>query len=62
MQQYVAMEVSEGAYDISCPDPECDKNGVLQAAEIENFAGKEVADRHRIIRLNTGMKERRKAN
>jgi hypothetical protein len=23
MQQYITFEVMEGAYDISCPDPEC---------------------------------------
>ena len=23
MQQYITFEVMEGAYDISCPDPDC---------------------------------------
>ena len=26
-------EVMEGAYEISCPDPECEKQGVLQMAD-----------------------------
>ncbi len=54
MQQYVTFEVSEGAYDISCPDPECDKQGVLQMSEIEAIAGRDMAEKHKVFRLNTG--------
>ncbi len=54
MLQYLTFEVMAGAYDISCPDPACDKQGVLQLTEIENMAGKDVADKHKAFRLNTG--------
>ncbi len=53
MLQYVMFEVSEGAYDISCPDPECEKQGVLQLLEVEAIAGGDVAEKHRRFRLNT---------
>ena len=45
------------AYDISCPDPECEKQGVMHMSEIENLVGKELADKHKMFRLNTGKKE-----
>ena len=36
MVRYVTMEVTEGAYEISCPDSECEKQeGRLQMSEIE---------------------------
>ena len=54
MAQYLTFEVMSGSYDISCPDPDCDKEGVIQLNEIENLAGKEVSEKHRRFRLNTG--------
>ncbi len=42
------------AYDISCPDPDCEKQGVMQMAEMETLAGKDIMDKHRAFRLNTG--------
>ena len=55
--QYVTYEVMASAYDISCPDPECEKQGVMHMSEIENLVGKELADKHKMFRLNTGKKE-----
>lgn len=54
MGQYVTFEVMSGSYDISCPDPDCDVQGVLQLGEIENLAGKDVFEKHKRFRLNTG--------
>jgi len=53
MTQYITYEVSERAYDISCPDPECDAKGELTAAEIYELAGPEVSERHKAVRLDT---------
>ena len=47
-------EIMEGAYDISCPDLDCDKQGVMQMPEMESIVGKEVMDKHRSFRLNLG--------
>ena len=54
MHYYISMEVREGAYDISCPDMECEKQGVLSIPDMEAIVGKEIMDRHRLNRLNTG--------
>ena len=54
MHHYITFEVMQGAYDISCPDPECDKQGVLNLGEMELVVGKETMDKHRAFRLNTG--------
>ena len=39
METYIVQEVSELAYDISCPDPTCERQGVLQLHELEFIAG-----------------------
>jgi E3 ubiquitin-protein ligase RNF144 len=54
MAHYIGTEIMSGAYDISCPDPECEKQGVLQMDEMEDIVGKELVDKHRNYRLNTG--------
>ena len=54
MHQYITFEVMQGAYDIACPDPDCDRQGVLTLPEMENIVGKETMDKHRAFRLNTG--------
>jgi hypothetical protein len=54
MQQYIGFEVMSSAYDISCPDPECEKQGVMQIPEMEALVGKELMDKHKTFRLNTG--------
>jgi len=53
MVRYITFEVMAGAYDISCPDQECDKQGVLKLSEVEEIVGKELGDKYRGFRLNT---------
>jgi len=53
MQQYIMFEVMEGAYDISCPDPGCPIQGVLNQQQMESLTDKELMDKHRTFRLNT---------
>ena len=49
------MEVSEAAYEISCPDSECEKqDGKIQMSEIEILAGSELFEKHKSFRLDTG--------
>ena len=55
MAQYITFEVMSGSYDISCPDPDCDIQGVLELPEVESFAGKDVSEKHKRFRLNTGQ-------
>ena len=43
-----------GAYEISCPDSQCPKEGVFLIDEIEKIVGKELSDKHMGFRLNTG--------
>ena len=50
MQQYIAFEVMEGAYDISCPDPDCPTQGVLTQHQMERLTDKELLDKHRTFR------------
>ncbi|XP_063242071.1 probable E3 ubiquitin-protein ligase RNF144A [Bacillus rossius redtenbacheri] len=52
MKAYVEIEVQEAAYDISCPDAQCEKQGVLTLAEIENLVTKELLEKHKKFRLN----------
>jgi len=53
MQQYISFEVMEGAYDISCPDPDCPNQGVMNQHQMEHLTDKELLDKHRTFRLNT---------
>jgi len=53
MQQYITFEVMEGAYDISCPDPGCSIQGVLNQQQMESLTDKELMVKHRTFRLNT---------
>lgn len=54
MKAYVEFEISEGAYDISCPDAQCPSSGVLHQEEIKRLAGNELVEKHKIYRLNRG--------
>lgn len=54
MKAYVEFEISEGAYDISCPDAQCPTQGVLNQEEIKRLAGQELLEKHKIYRLNRG--------
>ena len=42
-----------GAYEISCPDPACEKDGVFQLHEIEQLVSKDLVEKHKAFRLNT---------
>ena len=43
-----------GAYEISCPDSQCEKEAIFQLDEIEKIVGKELTEKHKTFRLNTG--------
>ena len=44
-----------GAYEISCPDSQCPKEGIFLLDEIEKIVGKELSDKYKGFRLNTGQ-------
>jgi hypothetical protein len=50
------MEVMEAAYDISCPDSTCDKQGILALQEIESLVSTDLMEKHRKFRLDKGKK------
>ncbi|XP_015590902.1 probable E3 ubiquitin-protein ligase RNF144A [Cephus cinctus] len=52
MQAYVEFEIEEGAYEISCPDAQCEQTGVLGLAEISTIVTPELMEKHRKFRLN----------
>jgi E3 ubiquitin-protein ligase RNF144 len=52
MQSYIKFEIHQGTYDISCPDAQCEKHGVISLSEIEILVSKESVERHRKCRLN----------
>jgi E3 ubiquitin-protein ligase RNF144 len=54
MKSYVEFEIQEGAYDISCPDAQCVKQGVISLSEIEILVTKELLEKHNKFRLNRG--------
>ena len=43
-----------GAYEISCPDSQCPKEGIFLLDEVEKIVGKDLTDKHKGFRLNTG--------
>lgn len=51
MNSYVAFEIQEGAYDISCPDAQCPMQGVVSMTEIESLVGLDLTQKHRRFRL-----------
>lgn len=52
------MEVMEAAYDISCPDSTCDKQGILALQEIESLVSTDLMEKHRKFRLDKGKKHK----
>ncbi|PNF18383.1 E3 ubiquitin-protein ligase RNF144A [Cryptotermes secundus] len=52
MKSYIEFEIQEGAYDISCPDAQCEKQGVISLLEIEILVSKELVEKHSKFRLN----------
>ena len=55
MRAYIDFEIAEGAYDISCPDALCEKQGVINTAEIEHLVSEEAVEKHKRYRLNRGQ-------
>ncbi|XP_012271811.1 probable E3 ubiquitin-protein ligase RNF144A [Orussus abietinus] len=52
MRSYVEFEIEEGAYDISCPDAQCEDAGVLSLKEITSLVTPELMEKHQKFRLN----------
>eukprot|EP00094_Tigriopus_californicus_P011726 TCALIF_11329-PB protein Name:"Similar to RNF144A Probable E3 ubiquitin-protein ligase RNF144A (Homo sapiens)" AED:0.18 eAED:0.18 QI:50/1/0.8/1/1/1/5/450/749 len=53
LNQYICFEIMEGAYDISCPDSECEKQGVILLDEMEAIIGLDMVEKYKKFRLNT---------
>lgn len=54
MKAYVEFEISQGAYEISCPDAMCEAQGVVTLSEIENLVNSDTMEKHKRYRLNKG--------
>lgn len=52
MKAYVEFEISEGAYDISCPDAQCPSQGVIALNEIDKLTSQNLLKKHHRYRLN----------
>ncbi|XP_058125764.1 mediator of RNA polymerase II transcription subunit 1 [Anopheles ziemanni] len=52
MTAYVEFEISEGAYEVSCPDAQCPAQGILTIAEITALASSSLVEKHHRYRLN----------
>lgn len=55
MKAYVEFEISEGAYEISCPDAQCPEQGVMTLSEIANLTTNNLMKKHHRYRLNRGQ-------
>eukprot|EP00093_Oithona_nana_P009688 09688.XXX_96590_93889_1 [CDS] Oithona nana genome sequencing. len=53
LKQYLGFEIMAGAYEISCPDSQCEKESIFQLEEIEKIVGKDLTEKHKTFRLNT---------
>lgn len=51
---YVEFEINQGAYNISCPDAQCPKQGTIQLEEIEALVSIDEIEKHHRYRLNKG--------
>lgn len=55
MKAYVEFEITEGAYEISCPDALCPAQGVLTVeTEITGLVSASLLEKHQRYRLNRG--------
>lgn len=54
MRAYVEFEISEGAYELSCPDALCNSQGIVSLAEISQLASASLVAKHHRYRLNRG--------
>ena len=52
LQEYLRYEIISGSYEITCPDTNCLKKGILHLEEINKIAGNELFEKHMDIRLN----------
>lgn len=55
MKAYVEFEIEEGAYEISCPDSQCDWASILTLKEISTLVSPELMEKHNKFRLNRGI-------
>lgn len=55
MKAYVEFEISEGAYELSCPDALCNSQGVVSLVEISLLASQSLVAKHHRYRLNRGL-------
>jgi E3 ubiquitin-protein ligase RNF144 len=54
MRAYVEFEISEGAYELSCPDALCSSQGVVSLDEISELVTANLVAKHHRYRLNRG--------
>lgn len=52
MTAYIEFEISEGAYEVSCPDAMCPAQGIITIGEITTLASPSLVDKHHRYRLN----------
>ncbi|KAI8118944.1 E3 ubiquitin-protein ligase RNF144A [Lucilia cuprina] len=52
MKAYVEFEISEGAYEISCPDAQCPEQGAMTLPEIASLTTNNLMKKHHRYRLN----------
>ncbi|XP_073977746.1 E3 ubiquitin-protein ligase RNF144A isoform X2 [Rhodnius prolixus] len=57
VRAYVEFEISQGAYEISCPDAMCQLQGIITLAEIGNLVNSDVMEKHRRYRLNREVED-----
>lgn len=55
MKAYVEFEISEGAYELSCPDALCNGQGIVSLAEIAQLVTSNLVAKHHRYRLNRGL-------
>ena len=57
MKAYVEFEITAGAYEVSCPDAQCESQGVVSIDEISLLAESSLVAKHYRYRLNRGMND-----
>ena len=57
MKAYVEFEITAGAYEVSCPDAQCESQGVVSIDEISLLAASSLVTKHYRYRLNRGMEK-----
>lgn len=55
MKAYIEFEIEEGAYEISCPDAQCEHGAILSMKEISSLVSAELVEKHHKFRLNRGV-------